>query len=83
MLGESALNGRVNRDGDSILSRMESRNPSPEVIAAVTELFSSLDDELRRVVCLKNDGYTHEEIAQRVNRYVATVERRLQLLQDQ
>jgi DNA-directed RNA polymerase specialized sigma24 family protein len=49
----------------------------------VSELLERLDDDLRRIVFLKRDGFTNEEIAQRVNRSVATIERRLRLLRDE
>lgn len=80
--GESALEG-AGSEHDTMLSQLESGEPSPDLIAAVAELFTSLDDEMRRMVRLRYDGHTHEEIARQVNRSVATVERRLGLLRAQ
>ena len=46
-------------------------------------MLDKLDDEMRPVVYLRMDGYTNEEISQRLNRSLATIERRLRLLRDQ
>lgn len=55
----------------------------PDVAASLSELMDSLDDDMREVVMLRIDGYTNDEIGQRLNRSVATIERRLRLLRDQ
>lgn len=68
---------------EDVLSRVACSEPSPEVSALVTELIDRLDDNLRQIVSLKLDGCTNEEIAQRLNRSLATVERRLRLLRDE
>jgi DNA-directed RNA polymerase specialized sigma24 family protein len=58
------------------------RGPSPEEAAEVAEGYSRLldllgDDRLRRIANWKLEGYTNEEIAERVPCSVATVERKL------
>ncbi len=40
------------------------------------------DDELRRIALLKLEGYTNEELAQRIGRSIPTVERRLRLIRE-
>lgn len=56
--------------------------PTPEFAAQVAEEFQALlnrltSDELRQVALWKLEGYTNEEIAQKLNVIVRTVERRL------
>ncbi len=70
-------------DRDALLAAVEGSIPSPDRMAVMAELLERLDDDLRQIVRLKRDGYTNEEIAQRVNRSVATIERRLRLLRDE
>jgi DNA-directed RNA polymerase specialized sigma24 family protein len=59
--------------------------PTPEFAAemceAVDHLLSRLaDDQLRQIALDKLDGYSNEEIAQRIGRALTTVERRLRLI---
>lgn len=59
--------------------------PTPSFAAEVADQFQHLlhrlgDDELRRIALLKLEGYTNEEIAPRVERSIATVERKLALI---
>jgi RNA polymerase sigma factor (sigma-70 family) len=70
-------------DRDALLAGVEGGTPSPDRIATMSELVERLDDDLRQIVGMKLDGFTNEEIAQRVNRSVATIERRLRLLRDE
>ncbi|MHB8969226.1 MAG: ECF-type sigma factor [Pirellulaceae bacterium] len=83
VLGESTLCTRFELGQDAVLARVDGGAPSPDRLASVSELVERLDDELRRIVFLKRDGLTNEEIAQRVNRSLATIERRLRLLRDE
>jgi len=55
----------------------------PDVAACLSEMVATLDDDMRQIVCLRMDGYTNEQIGQRLNRSLATIERRLCLLRDQ
>jgi DNA-directed RNA polymerase specialized sigma24 family protein len=74
--------------GDSVanaFTRMVSNEPSPEFAAEVAEecrrLLDALQDaELRSVAVWKVDGYENTEIAARLGRSLAPVERKLQLI---
>jgi DNA-directed RNA polymerase specialized sigma24 family protein len=83
VLGESTLGARCEHGREAVLARIDGGAPPPDRLASVSELLERLDDDLRRIVFLKRDGFTNEEIAQRVNRSVATIERRLRLLRDE
>ncbi len=71
------------REGsEGLMARVEAGDLPPERAAAIAELLSELDPDLRHIVLLRLEGKTHEEIARLVNRSLATVERRLSLLRD-
>lgn len=81
----------IKRGGGSLqrlsseLLQFESQCPSPEIIAtmhdSVGHLLSLLaDDELRRIVILRMEGHTNEEIAGKIGRSLPTVQRRLRLI---
>ena len=80
---ESTLGPPEELDRDAVLACVAGGVPPPDRIVSMSELVERLDDDLRRVVGLKLDGFTNEEIAQLVNRSVATIERRLRLLRDE
>ena len=80
--GESTFSGEED-DVESVLASTGNPLPPPDVAASLSEMMDTLDDDMRPVVCLRIDGYTNEEIGQRLNRSVATIERRLRLLRDQ
>ena len=75
-------------EGDSVadaFARMVGAEPSPEFAAEVAEecrrLLDALEDaELRSVAVWKMEGYENTEIAARLGRSLATVERKLQLI---
>jgi RNA polymerase sigma factor (sigma-70 family) len=59
--------------------------PTPEfaaeMVEAVNRLLAQLaDDQLRQIALLKMDGYSNQEIAEKVGRAVTTIERRLRLI---
>jgi RNA polymerase sigma factor (sigma-70 family) len=59
--------------------------PTPELAALLAESFEQLlalldDDELRQIALLRLEGYTNAEIADRIGKVVATVERRFGLI---
>jgi len=61
------------------------QEPSPEFVFMVIEQIESLVDELsdetaRKVATMKLEGYTNEEIAERVGCSIRTVERKLWLI---
>jgi DNA-directed RNA polymerase specialized sigma24 family protein len=87
VLDEAALNADSSLDGAGGLDMIISREPSPEGIAIFAEqcqhLFESLGDEsLRRVVCLRLEGLTSEEIAERLGCNRRTVTRKLELIRE-
>ena len=60
-------------------------DPSPSFAAEIAEAFQALldrlgDDELRRIAVWKLEGYTDREIAEKLDRGVSTVERKLALI---
>jgi DNA-directed RNA polymerase specialized sigma24 family protein len=67
----------------AFFSGVDSGTPAPERLVSLRELFARLDGDMQRIVALKLDGCTNEQIAQRLNRSVATIERRLRLLRDE
>ncbi|HEV3257249.1 MAG TPA: ECF-type sigma factor [Gemmataceae bacterium] len=70
---------------DSALDQILSREPTPAFAAQVAEEYQRLldglgDDQLRAVAVWKMEGYTNEEIAQKLGRTPRSVERKLQLI---
>ena len=70
LAGESALIGHDAADGGG-LDRLPGQEPSPELAALVVDEYRRLRDglrteALRRVLDLRLEGYTREEIAQRL-----------------
>jgi DNA-directed RNA polymerase specialized sigma24 family protein len=71
-------------DGEAgaLLSNMLSREPEPSLVVQAAEecrrlLAEPEDDQLRQVAQWKMEGFTNEEIAAKLGRAVATVERKL------
>jgi DNA-directed RNA polymerase specialized sigma24 family protein len=69
----------------SVLSGVLSREPDPAWAAEVAEESRGLleklrDEELRQIAMRKLEGYSNEEIADRVGCALSTVERRLKLI---
>ena len=89
VLGESVLtpavassDGRINGAG---LAAVVGNEPSPEIAAIMAEEFRGLldglgDADLRTIAVAAMEGYSNEEIAQRLNCAVRTVERRRELI---
>jgi DNA-directed RNA polymerase specialized sigma24 family protein len=81
-----ALPGTVDSDvGETIWDQVMSHEPTPELAAQVAEecqrLFGLLEtDELRAVALWKMEGYTTEEIAQKLNCTPRTVFRKLGII---
>ena len=73
--------GVVDASDEGILASIASSGPSPEEVAMVAEEFERLlgvlSENLRSVAILKMEGHTNAEIAKRIGRSVATVERKL------
>jgi RNA polymerase sigma factor (sigma-70 family) len=68
--------------GEGVLNQVECFDLAPDVEARVMELLDAVDDELRWMLYLRQEGLTNTEIASRLDRSVATVERRLRLLRE-
>jgi DNA-directed RNA polymerase specialized sigma24 family protein len=83
--GGSALLGPPHNPEEASPEKVLDREPTPEFAAQVAEecqrLLCRLDDaELRSVALWKMEGYTNEEIAQKLGRSDRTVERKLRLI---
>lgn len=72
-----------NNEGERVMATTGSPHLPPDVAACLSEMVATLDEDMRQIVCLRINGYTNEEIGQRLNRSLATIERRLCLLRDQ
>ena len=88
--GDSALDAIDAGDSDrnSGFDQLHSENPTPDLVAIVADetrqLIASLDDDVaQRVAILKMEGYTHEEIAKRLQCTTRTVERRIKQIREQ
>jgi DNA-directed RNA polymerase specialized sigma24 family protein len=88
VLDEAALPGLRAEDGGAAAPGLEgfrAREPSPDFAAQVGEQFEHLlerlgDDTLRRLVLLRMEGYTEDEIAARLGTAGRTVRRKLALV---
>ena len=74
--------GRIHED--PALEDIIGREPSPDFAAQIVEecqwLMNRLDPDLRQVAAWKMEGYTNEEIAEKLSCVPRTVERRLLLI---
>lgn len=80
--GEAALGGTGQGDGNAAIEEFVGREPTPDFAAEVAEecerLLAALGDEsLRQIAIAKLEGYTNEEIAERLDCSLRTVKRRL------
>ena len=86
--GDSAVMARENEG--SVLGgfdRLTSENPSPDIAAVMADqtqqLLTSLpDDTAQRIAALKIEGFTHQEIADKLDINTRTVERRLKQIRE-
>jgi DNA-directed RNA polymerase specialized sigma24 family protein len=81
----SALPGGAGSEAGALFADLIGREPEPALAAQVAEEYARLldrlgDDDLRAVAMWKLEGYTNAEIATRLNRAPATVERKLRLI---
>jgi DNA-directed RNA polymerase specialized sigma24 family protein len=81
----SALAGGEAGSGEWPLRNLASREPDPELAVEVAERCRGLlerlgNPTLQAVAVWKMEGHTNEEIAARLGRSVATVERKLQMI---
>ena len=68
---------------ESLVSSM----PTPQFAASMNDQLNYLldilgDGELRQILMLRLDGYTGQEIAEKLNRSLSTIERRLHLIRE-
>ena len=85
--GESVFEGGADSQRGDGIAGIQDREPSPEFAAEVAEqcqaLFDKLNDPLlREIAGWKMEGFTNEEIAQKLGRTVRTIERKLSLIRD-
>jgi DNA-directed RNA polymerase specialized sigma24 family protein len=86
VLGESAMmSGEDAMAGAHVLESVLGNEPTPEFAAQIAEEWQGLlnrlsDDELRKIAIWKMEGCTSIEIAERLGKSLATIERRLKLI---
>jgi RNA polymerase sigma factor (sigma-70 family) len=83
--GRGALTGPLDSEGNQpAVEELIGNEPTPEFAAQVAEeyerLLALLDDDQRAIAIAKLEGLTNEQIAERLNRALRTVERRLKLI---
>jgi DNA-directed RNA polymerase specialized sigma24 family protein len=86
LIGESALLGADAADGDG-LDRLAGYEPGPELAAMVVDEYRRLRNGLRtegarQVLDLRLEGYTREEIAERLGCAESSVKRKLELIRE-
>jgi DNA-directed RNA polymerase specialized sigma24 family protein len=87
VLPASALPGAAGSEAGALFADLIGREPEPALAAQVAEEYARLldglgDGDLRSVAVWKLEGYTNAEIAAKLNRAPATVERKLRLIRD-
>jgi DNA-directed RNA polymerase specialized sigma24 family protein len=82
--GEPSLDGSTSACGDQGFAQAPDAGLSPEFAAMMGEqcrrLLQQLEPDLQGLALARMEGYSNEEIAQRMRRSVRTVERRLRLI---
>jgi RNA polymerase sigma factor (sigma-70 family) len=82
--GESALDNRRSTDIEAGIGQVPGLEPEPAFAVAAADsvgrLLDMLNERLREVALLKLEGYTNQEIAERIGRAVPTVELRLRMI---
>jgi DNA-directed RNA polymerase specialized sigma24 family protein len=83
VFAETDLSTDGEQSGATVLANLAGREPAPELVAQLTEECQRLLDrlgtsEMRSIALWKMEGYTVEEIAQRLDCAPRTVERKLQ-----
>lgn len=66
------------------MQNIASKEPTPEFVASMAEtvdqLLGMLDEENRTIALARLEGYSNEQIADQIDRSVATVERRIKMI---
>lgn len=82
--GDSVLTPGDDSSGDQAWAQVIGEVPTPEFAAIMAEgcrrLLDSLDEDLQELATAKMEGYSNQEIAERLQCSLRTVERRLQLI---
>ncbi|MDA0587018.1 MAG: ECF-type sigma factor [Planctomycetota bacterium] len=84
--GDSAMfqSGKSPAEG---FDQLPSQRTTPVVAAAIADeaqnLLAALDETSQKIAALKMEGYTHEEVAEKLGVNVRTVERRLKAIREQ
>jgi DNA-directed RNA polymerase specialized sigma24 family protein len=83
--GESALLLALGEDAEAGIEQVVGNEPTPEFAVEVAEECQRLldqlpDEQLRTIAVWKMEGYTNEEIGQKLDCARATVERRLKVI---
>src|ERR1700676_2249835 len=82
--GGRAPAGRLDSPDGQLIEQLVGNEPTPGFAAQVAEqyegLLGLLDDDQRTIAIAKLEGLTNPEIAQRMNRALRTIERKLQLI---
>ena len=86
--GESIFLQFENTDAPAGIAQLASEGPDPQFQSIVDEEFSRLLDQLesqdlREIALWKLEGFTNDEIAEKIGRNVRTVERKLNLIRMQ
>lgn len=74
---------RVNDSSDGLVGNMETLEPSPEFVVQAKETLEHLierlaDEKLRRICCLKLEGYRDDEIAEKMDTSRRTIQRKVE-----
>lgn len=85
VMGESAIEGDGATEGEPGIHQFIAREPTPEMIASWSEDVDSLlcvlpDEAMQELACLKLQGYSNREVAEKLGCGQRTVERRLSLI---
>jgi DNA-directed RNA polymerase specialized sigma24 family protein len=83
--GGAVATVELGRDEANLIEQIVGREPTPEFAMQIAEeterLLAGLDDvDLRQIALWKMEGYTNEEIAERLDVATRTIERRLRLI---
>ena len=83
--GESVFRRQSDEDAGAGIERILDQEPTPEFATMMAEQCSELleqldNDTLRNVAVWKMEGYTNQEIAERLGCKLRTVERKLQMI---
>jgi DNA-directed RNA polymerase specialized sigma24 family protein len=83
VLGESVFRG-LDPSKPMGIQTVAGAEPSPDFVVemadTMNQLFEPLDEQSRQIAVLKLEGYRNDEIARKLGRSLATIERKLKLI---